>query len=325
MYFFEEIISQENLYKAWQEFLRGKSKKLDVAEFNLHLSSHIFNLHEDLRNKKYIHGEYEAFSINDPKPRSIHKATIKDRLLHHAIYRVLYPYFNKLFIYESYSCRNNKGTHRAMSSFKNMEYEASYENTKTLWVLKCDIKKFFASVDQGILIEILRKYIQNKDTLWLLKRVIESFCSTEKEKGLPLGNLTSQLLVNIYMNEFDQWMKNTMNIKYYIRYADDFVILSTDKNYLLELVPKILDFLEGELKLSLHPDKVFIKTFASGVDFLGWVHFPNHRVLRTSTKKRMFKKILKNSNKTTIISYLGLLKHGNTSKIIQKIKQIKIN
>ena len=142
---------------------------------------------------------------------------------------------------------------------------------------------------------------------------------------MPLGNLTSQLLVNIYMNEFDQWMKNTMNIKYYIRYADDFVILSTDKNYLLELVPKILDFLEGELKLSLHPDKVFIKTFASGVDFLGWVHFPNHRVLRTSTKKRMFKKILKNSNKTTIISYLGLLKHGNTSKIIQKIKQIKIN
>src|SRR6185503_2461304 len=114
----------------------------------------------------------------------------------------------------------------------------------------------------------------DKNILWLLENVIASFSSTAPGVGLPLGNLTSQLLVNIYMNEFDQWIKHKMKVKYYIRYADDFVILDQDKDYLLELIPKIADFLEENLKLQLHPDKLFIKTIYSGVDFLGWIHFP---------------------------------------------------
>src|SRR3989338_6011649 len=134
-------------------------------------------------------------------------------------------------------------------------------------------------------------------------------------RGLPLGNLTSQLLVNIYMNEFDQFIKQNLKIKYYIRYADDFVVMSRDKEELESLLLKIRIFLKERLRLELHPNKVSISTLASGVDFLGWVHFPHHRVLRTVTKKRMFKN-LKNNNKPEVLqSYLGLLSHGNTYKI----------
>ena len=141
-------------------------------------------------------------------------------------------------------------------------------------------------------------------------------------KGLPLGNLTSQLLVNIYMNEFDQFVTHTLKAKYYIRYADDFVILSRVRRELEEFVRYIVQFLRDELKLVLHPNKVFVKTFASGVDFLGWVHFFDHRVLRTITKKRMLKRIqgLEEEN-PTVQSYMGLLRHGNSQKIKQKIKQ----
>lgn len=124
------------------------------------------------------------------------------------------------------------------------------------------------------------------------------------------------------MNEFDQFIKRKMKIKYYIRYADDFVIFDTDRNYLESLIPKISGFLKTELNLTLHPDKLFIKGLISGVDFLGWVHFPHHRVLRTSTKRRMFKKIEEKQTKEIIASYLGLLKHGNTHKLVKRIKEI---
>jgi len=301
----------------------------------------IYSLHNDLKNKTYRHSNYEAFKINDPKPRNIHKAIVRDRLLHHTIYRILYPYFDKKFIYDSYSCRVDKGTHKAIYRLESFIRKVSKNNTKTCWVLKCDIRKFFANIDHKILKEILSKTVFDTDTLWLLEQVIDSFnvpnsiyaiaemkryqylnsaIAKYEYRGLPLGNLTSQLLVNIYMNEFDQFMEHKLKVKYYIRYADDFVVLSDSKNYLENLLPKINDFLDESLKLSLHPDKIFIKTIASGVDFLGWVHFPKHRVLRTTTKRRMSKKLKNNPKNETLQSYLGLLKHGNAYKLSKIIK-----
>jgi retron-type reverse transcriptase len=302
---------------SWQEFLRGKRKRKDVVEFSLRLMDNILALHADLKNKIYKHGEYQAFKINDPKPRDIHKATVRDRLLHHGIYRVLYPYFDKKFIHDSYSCRKWKGTHKALDRFLAFTRKVSKNNTRTCWVLKCDIRKFFANIDHEILKDILKKHIKDENTLWLLRNVIDSF-----EKGLPLGNLTSQLLVNIYMNECDQYMKHKLKVKYYIRYADDFVLLSEDKKYLENVLPSISEFLKGTLKLNLHPDKVFIKTLASGVDFLGWVHFPKHRVLRTATKRRMLKNVKKNAKLESISSYLGMLSHGNAYKLKKAVKSI---
>jgi len=323
---FDHIISVENLLVSWQEFLRGKRKRKDVALFSFNLMDNIFSLYADLKNRTYVHSNYDAFKINDPKPRDIHKATARDRLLHHAIYRVLYPYFEKKFIYDSYSCRINKGTHKEIDRFRKFGGSASKNNTKTCWVLKCDIRKFFASIDHKILKSILKKHIQNKDTIWLLGNVIDSFSSNPTGlscgvnlKGLPLGNLTSQLLVNVYMNEFDQYMKHGLKVKYYIRYADDFVILSKNKKYLEGILRYIEVFLRSEMKLNLNPDKVFIKTYASGVDFLGWINFPHHKVLRTATKRRMFKRLRECTEATPPYqvrqSYLGMLSHGNGHKL----------
>ena len=318
---YEHIISLENILEAWREFVRGKRGRKDVQQFELRLTSNVLALQLDLRNKTYAHSAYEAFSISDPKPRSIHKASVRDRLLHHALYRILYPFFDKTFIASSYSCRKEKGTHKALNHFRRLAYQVSRNHTRTAWVLKCDVRKFFASINQARLIRILEGRIPDRDVLWLLTQIITSFQSTGNGLGLPLGNLTSQLLVNIYMNEFDQFVKHTLKSKAYVRYSDDFVLLSSDKVELENLLPRIRDFLWDDLHLVLHSDKVFIKTFASGVDFLGWVHFPDHRTLRTSSKRRIFRRIKQVDGKeSTVQSYLGLLSHGNAYKLREQVK-----
>ena len=320
---YQDITSLENLLGAWKEFVQGKKNKKDVQEFQRNLMRNIIELYTDLSNKTYTHSKYEAFGISDPKPRSIHKASVRDRLLHHAIYRKMYPYFNKRFIADSYSCQLNKGTHKAVERFKRYAYKEGKNNKRTVWILKCDVKKFFASIDQCVLMNILGRYIKDVEVLQLIEKIVESFHSTEIGKGLPLGNLTSQLLVNIYMNEFDQWMKHKQKVIYYIRYADDFVVLNHNKKYLEELLMAIHKFLNHELRLFLHPDKVFIKTLASGVDFLGWIHFSDHRVFRTASKRRMFTNLKENKKPQALESYFGLLKHGNAKGLQGEIECLK--
>ena len=317
---YDDIISTDNLLDAWIEFLRGKRKKKDVQMFEYDFIKNISELHNDLASHTYHHGSYHHFKINDPKPRNIHKASVRDRLVHHAIYRILYPFFDRTFVSDSYSCRREKGTHKAMNTFKRYAYKESKNHTKTVWVLKCDIRKFFASVDHQILFNLLRQHLSDERILSLLQNVIESFRSTAPGKGLPLGNLTSQLLVNIYMNEFDQFAKHKLKATRYIRYSDDFVFLSTDRDWLISLLPRIQEFLRNRLALELNPNKVSIATLSSGVDFLGWVHFHDHRVLRTSTKKRMFRRIEEaKGNLEVVRSYRGLLGWGNARKLARLI------
>ena len=319
---YEDIISEENLLEAWKEFLAGKRKRVDVQKFQERLLNNILSLQRDLATGRYKHSKYEAFRISDPKPRDIHKASVRDRLLHHAIYRKLYHFFDKKFITDSFSCRIGKGAHRAMNRFRDFARKESRNHTQTVWVLKCDIKKFFASVDQTVLLKIVARHIVDKNTLALLSEIVGSFNAGKEGAGLPLGNLTSQLLVNVYMNEFDQFAKHKLKAKYYIRYGDDFVILSRDRAWLVAVLPKIRDFLWDELRLTFHPKKVSIRTIASGVDFLGWVHFPDHRVLRTVTKRRMLRRIegLEEEN-LSVQSYLGLLFHGNAKKLGQEVRK----
>ena len=330
---YDDIISVENLLAAWREFLKGKRKKDDVRKFQYDLSDNIYALHADLVSQTYRHGGYEHFKIVDPKPRDIHKASVRDRLLHHALYRQLYPFFDRTFIYESYSCRLGKGTHKAMNQLRSYAYQVSKNHTRTAWVLKCDIRKFFASIDHEVLFKILECSISDQNILRLLREVVGSFSTpnniltflrkSECPKGLPLGNLTSQLLVNIYMNEFDQYVKHKLKAKHYIRYADDFVLLSHDKFELEKRLRYIVVFLRDQLKLELHPNKVYIKTFASGVDFLGWVHFPDHRVLRKSMKRRMLKRTRGlQKEDASVRSYIGMLKHGNAHTLENRIGKI---
>lgn len=311
---YQEIISLDNLLLAWQNFRKGKKHKKDVQEFELQLMDNLIDLHESLKTKTYTHGPYQAFKVNDPKPRDIHKASVRDRVLHHALYQALSPTSFKRFINDSYSCQDGKGVHRALIRFATFARKVSKKHTKQCLVLKCDIRKFFASIDHSILLSVLEQYIVDFDLLHLLRIIIESHLP-----GLPLGNLTSQLLVNIYMHEFDQFVKHILRAKYYIRYADDFVIFSRHKKELKTLLVHIQAFLILRLNLELHPNKVSIEAIGSGVDFLGWVHFPRHRVLRTVTRRRMMKKV----NERNVDSYLGMLQWGNGRKLQMAVSQLK--
>lgn len=299
--------------------MRGKKHKKDVIQFHVELTTNLTQLYRELQNKTYTHGTYIAFNISDPKPRNIHKATVRDRVVHHLLYKELYFYFDQRFIYDSYSCRVEKGTHRALDRFRGFARSVSKNNTRSCYVLKCDIRKFFASIDHDVLRNILKRHITDEDILELINRVLVSFNSDEDGVGLPLGNLTSQLLVNVYIHEFDMFVKQELRVKHYIRYADDFVILSEHKAYLETLLPKFQIFLCEKLHLALHEHKTYIKTYDSGVDFLGWVHFPQHRQIRTSTKRKLIKKLQGYPKPATLSSYRGLLGHGNTHKLQKKL------
>jgi len=316
--FFNQIISLENLFVAWQEFKKGKIKKKDVLEFMLQLEDNIFYLAADLQSGNYQHDHYNSFFVSDPKLRHIHKACVRDRLLHHAIVRVIEPVFERIFIFDSYSSRFGKGTHKAIIRFKKFAWRLSQNNTKTVWILKCDIKKYFDSIDHEILLSLIKKQLADQKLLNLLENIISSY-HQEIGKGIPLGNLTSQLFANIYLNHLDYFIKRNLSLKFYVRYADDFLVLGRSQTELAAILCKLDEFLAHELKLSLHPQKVSIQKWQQGLDFLGYKIFPQHIILRTKTKKRMFKLV----EQKNFASYNGILKHCRghelQAKLVDKI------
>lgn len=233
------------------------------------MEDNLFNLHQALKDKTYQHGSYQSFYVHDPKLRHIHKASVQDRIIHHLLYRYLYALFNKTFIFDSYSCRLEKGTHKAVSRLEKFTRIVSKNYTKPCWALKLDIKKFFASVDHQILLNLLQDKIKDKDIIWLLKQVIGSFHSEHGlNKGIPLGNLTSQVFANIYLNELGQFIKHHLKLKYYLRYADGFIMLSCS-NDLNQWIKRIEQFLPGRLKIELHPKKIILRKLNWGIDFFG--------------------------------------------------------
>jgi retron-type reverse transcriptase len=317
---FEDIFSYKALLESYFEFRKGKRNKSDVAEFSMKLSENLIALSEDILGGKYIHGGYERFVVNDPKRRDIHKASVRDRIVHRAIYRALYLHFENSFIFDSYSSRNGFGTHRALDRYRVFSRKVTKNYKKTGWVLKLDIRKFFASVNQDILLSILSRKIKFKKTFSIVSMVIRSFNTPGKQNtGMPLGNLTSQLFSNIYLNEFDQFVKREQKAKFYVRYADDFVIISRDRKQLCKYLFEIYKFLIEKLQLYIHRDKIILNTISSGIDFLGWINFPYHRIPRTKTKRKFIKAsknfVLNSSSKE---SYKGLFLHGNTHNLITK-------
>lgn len=329
----EQIISAENLFLAWDEFRRGKQAKADVMRFEWRLEENIFELQRELSTDCYKHGPYHAFYIADPKQRLIHKAAVRDRILHHAVFKVLNPVFEPSFIANSFSCRVDKGTHRGVKVLAKSLRQVSQNNTRPCYALKCDIFKFFASVDHTILTDILGQRIKDEYTLDLLREIIDSFESENQlSKGLPIGNLTSQLFANIYMNEFDQFIKHQLRIPHYLRYTDDFIIINDNPGFLKQLLPEVKQFLDDRLAISLHSQKVIIRKYAQGVDFLGYVILPHHILLRTKTRRRLETKlslratqyanqvISAESFKQTWQSYLGVLSHANSYKLSQKLR-----
>jgi len=332
------IISPQTLFRAWEIFKSDKRNKPDVAEFELNLEQNIFDLYRDLKNETYKHGPYRGFWIHDPKLRRIHKATVRDRVLHHAVFYVLNRIFEPTFINDSYSCRIGKGTHKGMEKVADMIRAVSKNHTHPCFALKCDVRKFFDSVDHDTLLGILGKKIKDEKVRSLLSEIVESFEASRpnlfERRGVLIGNLTSQVFANIYMNEFDQFMKHELKVKNYARYTDDFVIVSDDKVYLEGLLDPIREFLKSKLHLDLHPKKITLKKHIQGVDFLGYVILPHHIKLRTKTKRKIPKKIRQSvtlyksgqinevAMKSSLASYLGVLSHANTYEMTESVRNM---
>ena len=276
---------------------------------------------------------YEKFFTYDPEPRIIHKAIVRDRVLYQAVYQVLYQIFDPNFIFHSYSSRNYKGTYAGILSTEKQIRKLTRNYTNRAYILKCDVRKFFNSVDHQILLGLIQKKITDTKLYFLIKLIIYSF-ETLPGKGLPLGNVTSQIFSNIYLNELDQYVKQSLKVRNYIRYCDDFIIVSSSRNYLEDCVEKIKEFCKKRLLLDLHPNKIIFRTSNQGVDFLGYVILPHRRVLRTKTKNRLLRKLndLKISFEKGLIkkeyleqvaqSYLGLLSHCKGENITQQIERI---
>lgn len=291
--------------------------KRDVMEFERHLEDNLFQLYEELKTLCYKHSGYTHFVIYDSKKRDIHKAQIRDRIVHQIIFNYLEKIYEHIFIADSYSSRIGKGTHKALQTLKyflKLEgVSAGGKHNKNICVLKCDIKKYFDNINHHLLSNILSNKIADNKILHIINDIIISF-NIKDHIGIPLGNITSQIFANIYLNELDIFLKKTMRVRFYVRYNDDFIIVGKFK-YLEGLLPKIRDFLNNRLLLTLPPEKTKIIKLNQGIDFLGFVILPKCILLRNKTKGKIFSRI----NNTNMISYLGILKHCRSFNLKNKI------
>jgi retron-type reverse transcriptase len=293
--FFPEIVSFQNLFLASRKTQKGKRYRESALAFNMDLESNLFRLHEELLSKTYHHGPYHDFIVKDSKKRLISAAPYRDRVVHHAVINVIEPRFDPSFIPDSYACRKDKGTHAALLRFREFLKRHKY-------VLKCDIRKYFQSIDHEILIEKLSRRIADRDAMWLLSEIVGSrsfndkspviyysgddlFTPHERKRGIPVGNLTSQFFANLYLNDFDHWIKEELRAGPYLRYVDDFCVFGDDKKRLNEIREAVIDYLAG-LRLSIHDGKSRTYTVKEGVEFLGFRHLPHMTKVRKENVKR---------------------------------------
>jgi RNA-directed DNA polymerase len=292
-----KIYELNNLVLAYKKARKGKTKKDYVIKFEEHLNKNLKNLQFELMSLTYKPPSLKKFILRDPKTRTISRSDFRDRVVHHAICNIIEPLFNKSFIYGSCANQKGKGNLFAIKRFNIFKRKISKNNTKNCYILKADIKHYFREVNHNILINLITRKISDKKVLILIRKILDNNQnSREREretrqsdsnKGMPLGNLTSQLFANIYLNELDYFVKHNLKLKYYLRYVDDFVILHKDEKQLIIWKNKIKRFLKQELKIELHPDKTRIISLKKGIDFVGFRNFYYFRLLRKRNIKKM--------------------------------------
>lgn len=318
---YQHICTYGNLYTAWCKTRKGKRFTDEGSRFEFHLEQELQLLQQELSEKKYTPGQYKSFYVYEPKKRMISAAPLRDRVVHHAVCNIIEPIFEPTFIYDSYANRKGKGTHKAIERYQ-------YFCRMKKYVLKCDIKKFFPSIDLEILKALYRRKIACNNTLLLLDTIIDGsnaqednieyfsndtlFTPYERRRGLPIGNLTSQFSANVYLNPLDHFIKDTLGCKAYVRYVDDFVLLSDNKKELNEWKIHIKQFL-NTLRLKVHSHKTKIYRVEDGIEFLGHRVFPEFRLLKKSNVKR-FRKRLKN------LADMRTRKKITTKKITERIQ-----
>jgi len=294
---YPKVYNLSNLIVAWRSARKGKTKRNYVREFEKDLIKNLLKLQEELKNQIYKPLPLKTFILRDPKTRKICKSDFRDRIVHHALIRVIEPIFDKSFIYDSYANRKSKGTLKALERFNIFKMKVSrngringwFNNSIKGYCLKADIKHYFQEVDPGILLEVIQRKIKDKGIIWLVVKISNNF--DNNVKGMPLGNLTSQFFANLYLNELDYFIKHKLKAKYYLRYVDDFIILHSSKLQLQLWKQAINSFLKRKLRLELHPQKSRIISLSKGIDFVGFRNFYYYKLLRKRNIRNMNNKI----------------------------------
>lgn len=283
--------------------------------FEMHLEDNIFALYEEIKNDRYKHSLYRHFQIFDNKKRDIYKAEVKDRIIHQIIYDYLLSLFEPSFITDSYASRKDKGQYRAVNTLRYF-VKLSISKNQSVYILKCDVKKYFDSIDHNILLGLIKEKVYCEKTFKIIEEVILSYhSSSEFSKGIPLGNVTSQIFANIYLNVLDQYIKIDLKCRFYVRYNDDIVIVFQESKSAIDIRDKIISFIKERLSLDIPLLKTSIRKIGWGVDFLGFTILPQAILLRNKTKN----KIYTNINKKNTHSYIGILKHCNSYNLKTKI------
>ena len=328
---YDKKLTYENLIKAHLESRKGKNIRKEIILFNLKQEEYIMWLYEKLKTGTYKHSGYTTFYVTEPKVRMIEKSAYIDRIVHRwYVDNFMKEYFVKSFISTSYACLENKGMHKACIDVQN-----TMKHCKRIWnnyyIIKMDVAKYFQNIDKTILYNILHKKIKDTKLLWLTKEILYS---NGKEKGLPIGNYTSQCFANIYLNELDQYAKNKMNLKYYYRYMDDIVVMVKSKKEAIQKLQLIREFLEKNLKLELNSKTQIFKS-AQGVNFCCYKINEYRLKIRTKGKKKLKEKIkkLKYQIKTNQLStkeaykylagHLGYIDIANVKNLKEKLFYIE--
>lgn len=360
----------EEIFRAYKDARKNKRNKRASLEFEYNHESELIDLYHKIIARKYIPKPSIAFLVTKPVIREVFAADFKDRVVHHLIFNHINHIFESEFITDSYSCRKNKGTLYGINKIAEFISNSTKRYKEDSYILKLDVQGYFYSIDKALLYDIVKttlskhksKLILDFDTIdylihttifsdstknvkkiadphWEILPKNKSLFFAKKGCGLPIGNLTSQLFSNIYMNIFDQYIVNELQIKYYGRYVDDFIVIHNDKKYLLSLIEKIKLFLKQKLNLTLHPKKIYIQHYSKGVQFLGGYIKPKRKYISKRTKGN-FNNLIRKINlefltykddieylyklRAQINSYLGIMKHFKTYKLrIKSLSRLK--
>ncbi len=309
-------LSLSNIWRSWYKFRKGKKGSYELEQFSYYLENNLAELHSDLNNGGYRHGGYRIFIVTDNKKRQISVASIRDRVVHRLLYEYLVPIYDKTFIFDAWSCRKNKGLLGAIE--RAGRFLNSYPQS---FIWRADITKFFNNIDQKILFQILQRKITDLKLLKLLKEVIGSGTREKffaQRKGIPIGNLTSQIFANIYLNELDRFVTHTIKPQKYMRYGDDFIIITDDLDRLNQVRKEVVKFLAENLRLEINAKNGIIIKAKWGLKFLGVKIFPKGRRLN----RRNWQRVKSRLNLQNISSYSGLVKKHDKEKRIKEFNWI---
>jgi len=311
---YDQICSVENLQAADREARKGKTGRADIVAFDKKHGENLHAIHQQLINRCYKLSPYKIFSVFEPKERKVYWLCYADLVVQHAIILVIGPILTAMFTRDTYSCIKGRGIHNASFALRDILLNTPV----TQYCLKLDIRQFYPSVDHHILKAMLCRKFKDADLLDLLDEIIDS------APGIPIGNYLSIYFGNFYLCYFDHHVKEKLGVKNYLRYMDDIVILADNKPYLHRILAEIRSYFWDELKLTIKGNYQVFAVADRGIDFVGYVHFHDHVLLRKSIKKRFARMLIKNPNPQSLASYMGWLKHCDSKNLIKKLLNEKI-